>query len=165
VYEPSQAVDASVPGKKLHKIRGMKMRKPDFGSTRVSLIAENLDVEGRLVFSGELIVNGVVRGDLVGKDARSKIQIGPSGQVVGDIKVPTVLISGRVDGEVYASEHVSLQATARVTGNIYYAAMDMVKGCQFTGSIRQLESAMVIEQADVRMAQRAATVTSLKPKP
>ncbi len=141
------------------------MRKPDFGSTRVSLIAENLDIEGRLVFSGELIVNGVVRGDLVGKDARSKIQIGPSGQVVGDIKVPTVLISGRVDGEVYASEHVSLQATARVTGNIYYAAMDMAKGCQFTGSIRQLESAMVIEQADVRMAQRAATVTSLKPKP
>jgi hypothetical protein len=38
----------------------------------------------------------------------------------------------------------------------------MAKGGQFTGSIRQLESAMVVEQAEVRMAQRAATVTSIK---
>jgi len=138
------------------------VKRPDFKGTRVSLVAENLEIEGRLLFSGELIVNGVVRGDLIGRDLQSKVQIGPSGQVVGDIKVPTVMVSGQVEGDVYASAHISLLASARVNGNIYYSSMEMAKGGQFTGSIRQLESAMVVEQAEVRMAQRAATVTSIK---
>ena len=126
-------------------------------------MAENLEIEGRLLFSGELIVNGVVRGDLIGKDLQSKVQIGRSGQVTGDIKVPTVTVSGQVEGDVYASAHISLLSSGKVNGNIYYSSMEMAKGGQFTGSIRQLESAMVVEQAEVRMAQRAATVTSIKP--
>ena len=138
------------------------MKRPDLKGTRVSLIAENLEIEGRLLFSGELIVNGVVRGDLVGKDLQSKVQIQPSGQVIGDIKVPTVTVSGRVEGDTYASARISLLSSARVNGNIYYASMEMAKGGQFTGSIRQLESEMVVEQAEVRMAQRAATVTNIK---
>ena len=138
------------------------MKRPDLKGTRVSLVAENLEIEGRLLFSGELIVIGLVRGDLIGRDLQSKVQIGPSGQVLGDIKVPTVTVNGQVEGDVYASAHIALLASARVNGNIYYSAMEMAKGGQFTGSIRQLESAMVVEQAEVRMAQRAATVTSIK---
>ena len=99
----------------------------------------------------------------MGKDLQSKVQIGPSGQVTGDIKVPTVTVSGQVEGDVYASAHISLLSSAKVNGNIYYSSMEMANGGQFTGSIRQLESAMVVEQAEVRMAQRAATVTSIKP--
>ena len=103
-----------------------------------------------------------MRADLSGRDLQSKVKIGPSGEMLGDIKVPTVMVSGQVEGDDYASAHISLLASARVNGNIFYSSMEMAKGGQFTGSIRQLESAMVVEQAEVRMAQRAATVTSIK---
>ena len=46
-----------------------------------------------------------------------------------------VVISGRLDGDVHASEKVELTPTARVTGNIHYQVVEMNAGAQLTGRL------------------------------
>ena len=50
--------------------------------------------------------------------------------------MPTVTVSGQVEGDVYASAHIALLL---LLGEWKYLllSMEMAKGGQFTGSIRQ----------------------------
>ncbi|BFM09035.1 bactofilin family protein [Halioxenophilus aromaticivorans] len=113
-----------------------KPASPRGGVTGTTLISKSTEITGDLKFSGSLVVEGTVTGNIVsqeGSDAR--LQLFDSGVVCGEIRVPSVVINGRVQGDVYASEHVELAAQAVVDGNVHYKLIEMVKGAQVNGNL------------------------------
>jgi cytoskeletal protein CcmA (bactofilin family) len=48
----------------------------------------------------------------------SRLTVGEEGYLVSQITAREVVISGRVDGQIHASERVELRHTAQVTGDI-----------------------------------------------
>ena len=110
---------------------------PRSGSANgTTLISKSTEITGDLKFTGSLVVEGKVTGNIIcdeGSDA--KLQLFDSGVVCGEIRVPTVVINGRVEGDVYASEHVELAARAIVDGNVHYQLIEMVKGAQVNGNL------------------------------
>ena len=46
-----------------------------------------------------------------------------------------MIIEGRVEGDVYATESVSIRQTAKVTGNIFAPRVGIADGAHFTGRI------------------------------
>lgn len=114
-----------------------------------ALIGPQVVIRGDLEFAGGLYVEGKVVGKLVASEgAKAMLTIAENGVVEGQVVASTVVISGRMDGGVHASERVELTATARVNGNIHYQVVEMAAGAQLTGrlihsSANEAESAPV----------------------
>ena len=75
------------------------------GST--TLISPDTVVRGDLHFSGNLDIEGLVQGNIVaqpGKDAL--VSVVGNGRVEGEIRAPSVIINGMVQGDVHSSKHL-----------------------------------------------------------
>lgn len=101
-----------------------------------TLIAANTRIEGDVHFSDQLLVNGEIHGNVCAEpESDAGLTVSAKGSVSGEIRVPNVVINGRVVGDIYASKHVELAAEARVEGNVYYHLIEMVMGARVDGSL------------------------------
>lgn len=107
----------------------------------ITLIANNCEMSGDVHFSDQLQVNGVVKGNLYAEDgSKARVTISEKGRIEGNIRVPNVLVNGKVDGDIYSSGHIELAAKAEVTGDIYYNLMEMVRGSNVEGKLVKVGS-------------------------
>ena len=114
--------------------KGITMAFKSGNST--TLISEEADIVGDIHFSGDLEIQGLVRGNLIAKSgSKALVRVVDGGRVEGEIHAPRIMINGSVVGNVYATEHVELAAKAMVEGNVNYAIIEMVKGAQVNGSL------------------------------
>ena len=100
-----------------------------------TLISAKTEVRGDVIFTGVLCVDGVLKGNIRSDEPKALLTIGPTGSVHGEVKVPNVVIHGTVEGDVYASAHVSLSADAVIHGNVYYHLIEMNMGAEINGQL------------------------------
>lgn len=103
-----------------------------------TLIGRHTSLEGDLHFSGGLYVDGRIKGSIVaepGQDAM--LSISEHGHVEGDIRVPHVVVNGRLTGNIHHAEKVELLVNAHVQGNIQYKLLQMAVGAAITGQLIQ----------------------------
>ena len=105
--------------------------------TRIdSLIGQNTEVRGDIIFRGGLHIDGKVEGNITAlEDSDSVLTLSEQGSVKGEVRVPNVILNGKVTGNVYASEHVELALNARIVGNVYYNLIEMAMGAEVNGSL------------------------------
>ena len=105
------------------------------GST-TTLISKDSEIIGDIKFSGDLEVQGLIRGNIFTKsDTSATVRVVEGGRVEGEIHAPKVIINGEVKGDVHCGEHVELAAKANVEGNVHYNLIEMVKGAQLNGNL------------------------------
>lgn len=116
---------------------GSKEGTVRMGNSSTTLIAKGTEVIGELHFSGNLEIEGVVKGNIVAADGveTAIVRVQPSGEVYGDIVSPTVVINSTVKGNIYSSKRVELVEQAVVTGDVHYQIIEMIKGSQVNGSL------------------------------
>ena len=100
-----------------------------------SLIGQNTELEGNVIFSGGFHVDGKMKGSIVSHDASSVLTLSDQGVVEGEVNVPNVILNGTVKGDVYASERIELAANAKVFGNVYYNLIEMAMGAEVNGNL------------------------------
>ena len=101
-----------------------------------TLVSRETTINGDLHFSGNLEVEGLIKGSViaeVGKEAM--VRIAAAGRVEGEIRAPMVMINGAVKGVVHASRHLELAPCARVTGDVYYSIIEMLAGAEINGRL------------------------------
>lgn len=100
----------------------------------VTLIAADTSVDGHLRFAGEIYVNGSVNGDIeAGNESQGTLVISAEGMVKGEIRVPSVVIGGTVEGDVHAGVRLEVASTARVRGDIHYKLVEVQNGAVIDG--------------------------------
>jgi cytoskeletal protein CcmA (bactofilin family) len=101
-----------------------------------TLIGAQVVIRGDLLFSGGLYVEGRIVGKVIAEEGqRATITLAENGSIEGEVRAPVVIINGRLDGDVYASERVELAAKARVQGNVHYQVVEMLAGSVLTGRL------------------------------
>jgi cytoskeletal protein CcmA (bactofilin family) len=101
-----------------------------------SLIGDGTSVEGNIVFSGGLRIDGRVRGNVMAMDNQpSTLVLSEKARVEGEIRITHAVINGTVVGPVYASEYVELQAKCNVTGDVYYKTLEIQLGAVVQGRL------------------------------
>ena len=101
-----------------------------------SLIGENTEITGDVQFTGGLHVDGMVKGDIFAEaGSNSVLSLSDQGKIEGEIHVPHNIIDGTVNGNVYSSEHIELEARARITGDVYYNLLEISGGAQVSGRL------------------------------
>lgn len=106
-------------------------------STKIdTLIGQNSELHGDVIFSGGLHVDGVIKGNIYAEsDSGSILSVSERGLIEGEVRVPNIVLNGSVKGDVHAAEHVELAENARVTGNVYYKLIEMVRGAEVNGNL------------------------------
>jgi len=113
----------------------MARRKNGAGSG-ITLIANNCELSGDVHFSDELQVNGTIKGNIFGVEgSKAVIVISEKGRVKGDIRVPNVIVNGKVYGDIHSDKHIELAAKAEIVGDVYYHLIEMVMGSRVDGSL------------------------------
>lgn len=101
-----------------------------------TLISSQTKIKGDIHFSGGLHIDGQIFGSVVAEpDSKAVVRISDHGLIEGQVRAPHVIINGRVDGDVFSSEHVELAANAVVNGTVHYKLIEMVMGAQVNGSL------------------------------
>ena len=107
-----------------------------------TLIGPQVTIRGDLEFSGGLYVEGRIVGRVTATEGeRAVLVLGEQGSIEGEVRAPIVMIDGRLDGDVHASDRVELAAKARVTGNVNYRTVEMHAGAQLTGRLVHADAA------------------------
>lgn len=111
------------------------------GGLSHTLISRTTEVVGDIHFSGELLIEGKVKGNIFAEDdSDALIRVAEKGTVEGEICVPSAVINGLVQGDVRSSKHIELAAKATVMGNVYYNLIEMVMGSEVNGNLMHISA-------------------------
>ena len=125
---------------------GSKKGRFGVGGT-TTLIARDTTLVGDVHFSGCLEIEGLVQGNIIadpGKDA--VVRVVDKGRVEGEVRAPTVIINGLVEGDVFSTKHLELAPKGRVHGNVHYVLLEMAAGSEVNGSLTHSVAAEALKE-------------------
>ena len=102
-------------------------------STSSNNIGKGTFLQGNIETHGNIRIEGKVKGDIT---AKSKIALGQSSLIEGNIIAQNADIEGEVKGRVEVSELLVLKSTAVVNGDIVTGKMIVETGAVFNGSCK-----------------------------
>lgn len=97
----------------------------------VNNIANSTEFIGDLKTENDIKFDGKLEGKLVTK---SKLVLGQSGLIKGEVHCKSAIISGKIEGKVFVDELITLQSTAVVEGEITIGKIAIEPGAIFNGS-------------------------------
>lgn len=105
-------------------------------STIDSLIGISTSIEGNVRFEGGLRIDGKVKGNVIAEgEEPSMLVISEHAKVEGEVRVAHLVVNGEIVGPVHSSELLELQPKARITGDVYYKALEMHGGALVAGKL------------------------------
>ena len=98
-----------------------------------TFIAKGSEFVGKLTFEGTVVIDGKADGEIFSKGT---LIIGPSGDIKAKINVETVVLSGTVNGNIYAAKKIEMHAPAKLKGNIQTPSLVIEEGVLFEGNCK-----------------------------
>jgi cytoskeletal protein CcmA (bactofilin family) len=96
-------------------------------------IGKSVVIKGELSGSEDLYVDGVVEGTI--ELPGNNLVIGPNGQVRANVNAKGVVVQGKLDGNIRASERAELRKSAVAVGDIYTQRIAVEDGAYFKGKV------------------------------
>lgn len=101
-----------------------------------SLIGTNVRIEGKVLFSGGLRVDGAVRGNVsVLPEQPGTLVVGETGRIDGDVASPHLVVHGTINGTVRRCETLEVQSGATVSGDVSYESITVQPGAIVEGRL------------------------------
>jgi len=101
-----------------------------------TLIGNQSELKGDIVFSGGLRVDGKVRGNVTARgDSGSTLIVSDKGEIDGSVNVAHIVINGTVNGNLNSSGTVELQSKANISGDVNYRQLKMDLGASVNGNL------------------------------
>lgn len=100
------------------------------GTGSVNLISAGTVIEGEINCRGDLRVDGKVIGRITSK---SKVVIGTTGEVEGDITCQHADIFGKYNGNMRIAEILFMKSSCQIKGDIHAGKLVVESGAVFSG--------------------------------
>lgn len=117
-------------------------------------IAKGTEIQGDIKTEGVLRIDGSLEGSI---DSTGKLVVGPSGRVEGTIICNSANISGEVKGKITVKEQLTLQASAKLHGEVITGKLAIEPGAVFSGSCSMGGVVKELSQSDKKkVAEKSA---------
>src|SRR5271157_4699923 len=107
------------------------METPQTGE--FALIGKSVVIKGELSGSEDLYVDGHVEGKIELRN--NSLTIGPNGNVKANVTAKAIVIQGKLEGAVNASDRVELRKSAVVTGDVTTQRIAIEEGAFLKGKV------------------------------
>ena len=95
-----------------------------------NVLTSDVEIKGNIKFSGELTFDGKLDGEIHTDGA---LQLGDSAIVNGNINAQSVVLRGKINGNVVAKEKIEIKTKAEVFGDIRASKLAIEEGVTFVG--------------------------------
>ena len=106
--------------------------KTDGSGQSVSVISDEITIVGNINSTGDLIINGKVDGEI----SCDSLEIGPNGNVKGNVKAQFCLVSGNIEGKVSAKS-INVSSSGNLNGRLSYGRLEIENGAQVEIKLRK----------------------------
>src|SRR6266853_4794763 len=93
-------------------------------------LGTDVEIKGTLKFSGELTFDGKLDGDI---GSEGTLTLGDNAVVKGTIDVGSVIVRGKITGNVIAKEKIDIKAKTELFGDVRSAKLVIEEGVTFVG--------------------------------
>ena len=128
------------------------------GKTAASVLASDLTITGNITTTGDVVVEGIVDGDI----RAHLLTVGETATIRGEIVADDIVINGRVIGRVRGLK-VRLTSSAQVEGDIIHKTIAIESGAHFEGSVQRQDDPLQTNRGQDSTA--AAPAQSSTPAP
>lgn len=100
------------------------------GTPSKNVLNSDVEIKGNVKFSGELTFEGKLDGEIT---SDGTLNLGDSAIVNGNINAQSVVVRGKVTGNINAKEKIEIKAKAELFGDIRAAKLSVEEGVTFVG--------------------------------
>ncbi len=124
--------------KKLFGSEDDEMNGQQKGDGRIeTIIGKGTNIEGTVNIEGSTRIDGNVTGKVISNDT---ITVGSTGVVKAEVRAKAIVVGGRVEGNLFASEKVELQAKCELVGDITSKSLLVEHGAIFHGNSKMKDA-------------------------
>jgi cytoskeletal protein CcmA (bactofilin family) len=95
-----------------------------------NVLTSDVEVKGNLKFSGELTFDGKLDGEI---NTDGVLNLGDSAVVNGNINAQSVVVRGKINGNINAKEKIDIKAKTELFGDVRAAKLAIEEGVTFVG--------------------------------
>lgn len=123
------------------------MGKADKIST---FLGEGTEFKGKLKFSGTLRLDGQFKGEILGGGT---LIVGEKAEIKADIRIPSLLNSGKIHGHIIAHKRIELFAPGQILGNIQTPCLVLNEGATLEGNCQMGQAEKKVKQSRTSLLQ------------
>ena len=95
-----------------------------------NVLSSDVEIKGNLKFSGELTLEGKLEGEI---NTDGTLHLGESGVINGNLSVSSIIVRGKINGNVTAKDKIEIKSKAEVFGDVRAAKLVIEEGVTFVG--------------------------------
>jgi cytoskeletal protein CcmA (bactofilin family) len=119
-----------------------------------SLIGAGTRIEGSVIFSGGLRIDGEVKGDVrVAEGEAGTLVVSEQARIEGEVRVGHLVVNGTIVGPVHATELLELQPRSRVSGDVHYTSIEMHLGAIVEGRLVHIRAGAEAKPVELKLAK------------
>ncbi len=97
-----------------------------------TIIGPSVKVEGDFVGQGNLVVDGIIKGNV---STEGDLKVGDKAKITASVKANNGFISGEIEGDVVIQNDLELTANAKISGDITVKSISIARGAVVNGKI------------------------------
>ena len=113
----------------------MAKSEPNLNVNTISRISVGTIIKGEIVSSSDIRIDGTFEGKI---QSNGRVVIGESASVKGDVICENLDLWGKVDGNVYVKDTLSLKQGCSVDGNVHIRRFCVELGSTFNGNCKMI---------------------------
>lgn len=106
-------------------------------NTTINLISNGTDISGDIKSTGDIRIDGFLKGNL---NTKGKVVVGPTGKVNGEVICKNSEISGIIEGKITVGQLLNLKASSKIFGDIVTSKLSIEPGAIFSGNCKMSET-------------------------
>lgn len=99
-------------------------------STTKNVLGSDVEIKGSLKFTGELTFEGKLEGEI---HTDGTLNLGDTAVINGNIDAQSVVIRGKVNGNINAKDKIEIKAKAELFGDIRATKLVIEEGVTYVG--------------------------------
>ncbi len=129
------------------------------GNTK-NVLGSDVEIKGTLKFTGELTFEGKLEGEI---HTDGTLNLGDSAVINGNIEAQSVVVRGKITGNINAKEKIDIKAKAELFGDIRATKLVIEEGVTFVGKTEVNPNKVSPTASPARPAEAAKLPESFKP--
>ena len=96
-----------------------------------NVLSNDVEIKGSIKFGNEFTFDGKIEGEISSNDGI--LTVGENGDVHGEIKAKSVIVMGKVHGNITVQERCELRSRSQLIGDLRAARLIIEEGATFVG--------------------------------
>jgi cytoskeletal protein CcmA (bactofilin family) len=117
------------------------------------ILSSDVEIKGSIKFKKELLIDGKVEGEI---HSEGVLTIGENADIRGEIKTKSIVVFGKVQGNITVNERCELKSKCSLQGDLKAARLVIEEGATFVGK-SEVTSGMSVKPSTGSSSSSAAS--------